>query len=118
MNFSKIFSVAHSKTRAVMAAYGLNSYRAAFGVCLSLELKKAWILKRAIEKKAANDNVISDDQKAVNFGNNESASTGIFPQQDGSFLVLTSSKSFTYKTRRGAEKKWAQIMASKQASLL
>lgn len=100
-----------------MAAYGLDSYRAAFGVCLSQELKKAWTLKKANEKKAANDSVIPDDQKTVNLGNNESTSTGIFPQQDGSFLVLTFSQSFTYKTKRGAEKKWAQIIASKQKSM-
>lgn len=40
--------------------------------------------------------------KTLNLGNNESASIGVFSNQDGTFTALTLSQSKTLKTERGA----------------
>lgn len=40
----------------------------------------------------------------IDLGNNESASRGVFPQPDGTFLAMTFAASKTFKTRRGAER--------------
>ena len=40
----------------------------------------------------------------IDLGNNESASIGVFPQTDGTFLAMTLSASKTFKTRKGAER--------------
>ena len=37
-------------------------------------------------------------------GNNETVSTGIFEQRDGTFLAMTFSASKCFKTRKGAER--------------
>jgi hypothetical protein len=42
--------------------------------------------------------------ETLDLGNNESASRGIFPQADGTFLALTFTRSKTFKTRAGAER--------------
>lgn len=40
----------------------------------------------------------------INLGNNESVSSGVFEQADGTFLALTFTNSKEFKTRAGAEK--------------
>lgn len=47
--------------------------------------------------------------ETLNLGNNESLSQGVFKQSDGTFLVLTFTKSFSYKTEKAAMKKWASL---------
>ena len=42
--------------------------------------------------------------KTLELGNNEKLSTGIYLENDGTFLALTYTKSRKFKTRRGAEK--------------
>jgi Protein of unknown function (DUF1391) len=41
--------------------------------------------------------------KELNLGNNETVSSGVFPQADGTFLVMTFTRSKAFKTRAGAE---------------
>ena len=42
--------------------------------------------------------------KALDLGNNETLSTGISPNADGTFTALTLSQSQTFKTAKGAAK--------------
>jgi hypothetical protein len=42
--------------------------------------------------------------KTIDLGNNESRTTGLVPQANGTFLALTGVQSKTFKTRAGAEK--------------
>lgn len=42
--------------------------------------------------------------KTYDMGNNETASVGVFPQADGTFLAMTFTASKYFKTRAGAEK--------------
>ena len=37
-------------------------------------------------------------------GNNETVSTGVFPQRDGTFLAMTFTQSKTFKTLKGAQR--------------
>lgn len=41
-------------------------------------------------------------------GNNETATTGVIPQADGTFLAMTFTQSKFFKTRKGAEKWFAR----------
>jgi len=50
--------------------------------------------------------------ETINNGNNETLSSGIFKNSDGTFTVLTFTKSWTYKTERGAKAKWAKLVAA------
>jgi len=46
----------------------------------------------------------------LDLGNNEKASTGVFQNNEGTFTVMTFTKSKEFKTRKGAEKclaKWS-----------
>lgn len=45
--------------------------------------------------------------KTYDLGNNESASTGIFKNTDGTFTAMTFTQSKTFKTETGA-KKWLE----------
>lgn len=48
--------------------------------------------------------------KTIDLGNNESASYGVFKNNDGTFTAMTFTKSKDFKTEKGAEKfmdKWA-----------
>jgi hypothetical protein len=40
----------------------------------------------------------------IGLGNNETVSSGVFAQDDGSFLAMTCTESKTFKTRNGAER--------------
>jgi len=42
--------------------------------------------------------------QTIDLGNNESASCGVYPQGDGSFLAMTFTQSKSFKTRKGAER--------------
>jgi hypothetical protein len=42
--------------------------------------------------------------KTLDLGNNESLSSGVFPQRDGTFLAMTFCRSKYFKTRKGAER--------------
>lgn len=42
--------------------------------------------------------------KELYLGNNETVSSGVFPQADGTFLAMTFTASKTFKTRAGAER--------------
>jgi hypothetical protein len=42
--------------------------------------------------------------QTINLGNNESASKGIYKNNDGTFTAMTFSKSKDFKTLKGAEK--------------
>lgn len=42
--------------------------------------------------------------KTISLGNNESVSTGIADNGDGTFTAMTFTASKTFKTRKGAEK--------------
>lgn len=48
----------------------------------------------------------------LDLGNNESLSKGVVKNSDGTFTVLTFSRSWTYKTEKGANKKWAALVAA------
>lgn len=41
--------------------------------------------------------------KTFDLGNNETASVGIFDQEDGTFMAMTFSRLKSFKTRKGAE---------------
>ena len=49
-----------------------------------------------------------------NLGNNETQSTGIFPERDGSFLAMTRLESKKFKTLKGAQK-WMAARGFKSA---
>ena len=40
--------------------------------------------------------------QTTDLGNNESATTGVLPQTDGTFLAMTFTRSRTFRTERGA----------------
>lgn len=42
--------------------------------------------------------------QVLDLGNNESLTTGIFPEYDGTFTALTLTQNKDFKTRKGAEK--------------
>lgn len=44
------------------------------------------------------------EMKTLDLGNNETVSTGVVDNGDGTFTALTFSASKTFKTRKGAEK--------------
>ena len=113
MNYANIFRTAHNKARTVMALYGL-SYRGAFAVCLSVEMKKAWALEKASKLEAANDSVNVEPMVAPL----DEPKTGVFDNNDGTFTVLTYTRSWTYKTLRGAQRRWDSLQDEKQAALL
>lgn len=46
--------------------------------------------------------------KTIDLGNNESASRGVFPQADGTFLAMTFSESRTFRTRAAADRWFAK----------
>lgn len=66
-------------------------------------LKAAILNKRALLAKR-----LAESAETVDLGNNESASTGVFPQADGTFLAMTLTQSRTFKTRGGAESWFAR----------
>ena len=41
-----------------------------------------------------------------------SQSQGVYKQSSGTFIVLTFTKSFNYKTEKAANKKWAALVAA------
>ena len=45
-----------------------------------------------------------NEMAKLDLGNNESISSGVFENNDGTFTALTFTKSKTFKTRKGAEK--------------
>jgi len=47
--------------------------------------------------------------KTIELGNNESASTGIIAERDGSFTAMTFTKSKNFKTESGARKWYARM---------
>jgi hypothetical protein len=47
---------------------------------------------------------VVDCVSALDLGNNESLSRGIFPQGDGTFLAMTYTQSKCFKTLKGAVK--------------
>ena len=112
MNYSAIFRTAHAHAKIFRSSF--PSYRAAFGFTLSRTLKKAWAKKKEQQAKAA---AKAQQSQTIDLGNGESLSRGIVEQTDGSFTVLTFSRSWTYKTLKGAQKKWAQVNADKQVSM-
>lgn len=46
----------------------------------------------------------TNTNKTIDMGNNETASRGVFPQADGTFLAMTFTKSRTFKTFAGARR--------------
>jgi hypothetical protein len=44
------------------------------------------------------------EMKTIDLGNNESISSGVFKNSDGTFTALTFSKSKSFKTKAGAER--------------
>ncbi len=42
--------------------------------------------------------------KTFDLGNNESVSVGVFQEDDGTFIVLSRTRSRAFKTRAGAER--------------
>jgi len=49
--------------------------------------------------------------RTFDFGNNESASEGIFPQRDGTYLAMTLTQSKYFKTLKGAQRWFARRTA-------
>lgn len=47
--------------------------------------------------------------KIYDFGNNETASRGVFRQEDGTWLAMTFTQSKTFKTEKGARAWFARV---------
>jgi len=50
--------------------------------------------------------------ETLNLGNNESLVRGVFNNNDGTFTVLTFTRSWTYKTEKAANKKWSALVSA------
>ena len=48
----------------------------------------------------------------LDIGNNETLVSGVFAEHNGTFTVVTFFKSWSYKTKKAAEKKWAALVAA------
>lgn len=50
--------------------------------------------------------------ETLDLGNNETVSTGVFPQADGTFLAMTYTMSKPFKTEKGAQRWYDKKVAA------